>query len=94
MINIKYFESDLLKIDKKSQKNIDIYYIGYKTIKDHLNILSVNTLYLAFNKSDRYIEEKHANKYLILSSNEKIEEVLSKCTELWNKIKNLIEKNK
>ena len=33
MINIKNFDSTLLKIDKKSYKNIDIYYIGYITIK-------------------------------------------------------------
>ena len=32
MINIKHFDSDLLKIDKKSCKNIDIYYIEYITI--------------------------------------------------------------
>ena len=28
MTNIKVFDSNLLKIDKKSYKNIDIYYIG------------------------------------------------------------------
>ena len=33
MINIKNFDSNLLKIDKKSYKNIVIYYIGYMTIK-------------------------------------------------------------
>ena len=33
MINIEVFDSNLLKIDKKSYKNIDIYYIGYITIK-------------------------------------------------------------
>ena len=33
MINIKNFDSDLLKIDK-SYKNIDIYYIGYIIMKD------------------------------------------------------------
>ena len=33
MINIKIFQSNLLKIDKKSYKDIDIYYIGYITIK-------------------------------------------------------------
>ena len=32
-INIKDFESNLLKIDKKSYKNIGIYNIGYITIK-------------------------------------------------------------
>ena len=34
MINIKNFPSNLLKIDKKSYKDIDIYYIGYITVKD------------------------------------------------------------
>ena len=33
MINLENFESNLLKIDKKHQKSIDIYYIGYITIK-------------------------------------------------------------
>ena len=49
MINIKHFHSYLLKIDKKSYKDIDIYYTGYITIKkfsDCENIRSVNPLYL------------------------------------------------
>ena len=33
MINIKDFDSSLLKIDKKSYKNIDIYNIVYIIIK-------------------------------------------------------------
>ena len=33
MINIEHFISNLIKIDKKSYKNIGIYYIGYITIK-------------------------------------------------------------
>ena len=33
MINIKNFDSSLLKIDKKSYKNIGIYHIEYITIK-------------------------------------------------------------
>ena len=52
MINIKNFDSSLLKIDKKSYKNIHIYYIGYITIKkidDHENIRSVNPLDLIVN---------------------------------------------
>ena len=28
MINIKNFDSNLLKIDKKSYKSIDVYYMG------------------------------------------------------------------
>ena len=34
MINIKIFDPNLLKIDKMSYKTIDIYYIGYTTMKD------------------------------------------------------------
>ena len=48
MINIKNFHSNLLKIDKKLYKDIDIYYIGYITIKkfgDCENIHSLNRLY-------------------------------------------------
>ena len=33
MINLQDFESDLLKIDKNHYKGINIYYIGYITIK-------------------------------------------------------------
>ena len=33
MINIEDFDSNLLKIDKKSYKNIGTYFIGYITIK-------------------------------------------------------------
>ena len=61
MINLKNFESNLLKIDKKHYKGIDIYYIGYITIKkigDCENIYSVNPLYLIIGKVDGHIEEK------------------------------------
>ena len=34
MINIKNFDSNLLKIDKTSYKNIDIHYIGDITMKN------------------------------------------------------------
>ena len=47
MINIKNFDLNLLRIDKRSCKNIDIYYIGYittKSISDYENINSVNPL--------------------------------------------------
>ena len=32
-IDLKYFGKWLLKIDKKDYKEIDIYYIGYVTVK-------------------------------------------------------------
>ena len=60
MINIQDFNSNLLKIDKKSHKSIDIYYTGYITMKDsdYLKINSVNPFYLIIGKVDGYIEEK------------------------------------
>ena len=45
IINFEEFGSNLPRIDKKSYKDIDTYYIGYITIKkiDHCqNIYSVN----------------------------------------------------
>ena len=38
MINIRNFNGNLLKIDKKLYKNIDICYIGYITKKKILNM--------------------------------------------------------
>ena len=61
MINIKKFDSNLLKIDKKSYKDIGIYNIGYITIKkidDYESIYSVNPLYLRIDHANGYIEEK------------------------------------
>ena len=61
MINIENFDSNLLQIDKKSYKNIDIYYIGYITIKsisDYNSINSANPLYFIVGETDGYIEKK------------------------------------
>ena len=35
MINIEEFDSNWLKIERKSNKNIGIYYIDHKTIKKY-----------------------------------------------------------
>ena len=74
MINIKDFDSSQLKIDKKSYKNIGIYYIGYITIKsisDYENINSVNPLYLIIAEVNGYIEENNGNEYLSFASTDK-----------------------
>ena len=66
MVNLKNFEPNLLKIDKKHYKWIYIYYIGYITIKkidDYESIYSVNPLYLQVNYVSGYIQEKNGNKY-------------------------------
>ena len=93
IINIEEFNSSLLKIDKKSYKDIDIYYIGYITIKkigDCENIYSVNPLYLIIGKVDGHIEEKNGSKYLVFDSADENKEVLKKYTELWDGITNKI----
>ena len=52
IIDLKSFKSNLLKIGKKSYKDIGIYNIGYITIKkigNYENIYGVNPLYLRIN---------------------------------------------
>ena len=81
MINLKNFEPNVLKIDKKSYKNIGIYNIGYITIKkidDCETIYSVNPLYLFVNHANGYIEGKNGNKYLIFDSTDENKEFLKR----------------
>ena len=62
MIDIRNFCSNLLKIDKKLHRDIDIYYIGYITIKkfsDCENIHRVNPWYLIIDSAKRYFKEKN-----------------------------------
>ena len=64
MINIKNFDPNLLKIDRKSYKSIGIYNIEYITIKkidDCEYIYKVNPLYLLIDHANGYIEEKNGN---------------------------------
>ena len=58
MIDIKKFDSNLLKIDKKSYKDIGIYNIGYITsrkIDDYENIYGLNPLYLTISHAEIFI---------------------------------------
>ena len=76
IINIK----DLLRVGKKRYKDIDIYYIVYikvKKISDCENISSVNPLYLMILSATGYFKEKYSEKYLVLDSTEKYDEVFS-----------------
>ena len=81
IINIKDFNSSLLKVDKKSYKNLGIYTIGYITIKKinaFENIYSVNPLYLMIGKVIGHIEENNGNKYSVFDSSDENQEVLKK----------------
>ena len=91
MINLKKFEQNLLKIDKKSYKKTGIYNIGYITIKkidDYKSVYSINPLYLQVNHANGYIEEKNENKYLIFDSKDENKELPKKYADVWNGIKN------
>ena len=79
IIDLENFDARLLKIDKKSYKDIVIYNIGYitkKKIDDCKNINSVNPLYLGIIHANGYVKEKGANKYLVFDSTDKIKELL------------------
>ena len=89
MIHIKNVNSNLLKIDKKSYKNIDVYYIGYitmKSINDYESIHSINHLYFIIGKVDGCIEESNGNKYLVFASTGKSKEVFEKYAKHWDGI--------
>ena len=93
-IDLKDFDARLLKIDKKDYNEIDIYYIGYVTIKkigDYNNINSVNPLYLMINKMIGHFEEKNENKYLVLDDIDENKEILKKYEEVWEGIKKEIQ---
>ena len=84
MINLKDFESSLLKIDKKHYKGINVYYIGQITIKkidDYESIDCVNPLYQQVNDVNGYIEEKNGNKYLTFDDSVNQNEELLK--DMW-----------
>ena len=90
IIDLKDFEPNLLKIDKNDYKGINIYYIGYITIKkidECETIPSVNPLYLRINHASGYIEEKNGSKYLIFDSVDENKETLKKYADVWDGIK-------
>ena len=84
----------MLKTNKLHYKGIDIYYIGYITIKkthDCENIHSVNPLYLHVNHASGYIEEKNGNKYLAFDDSvTENKALLKRYADVWDGIKNKI----
>ena len=92
LINIKAFDSKLLRLVKKTSVGLGIYYIGYVTKKPKWNVNSVNPLYLMINRIDGFIEEKNSDKYLNISNTGKNSEVLKKYSEVCSGIKDCINK--
>ena len=93
IIDLKNFDARLLKVDKKSYKDIGIYNIGYITIKkidNYENISSVNAFYLHITHASGYIEEIHGNKYLIFDSTDENKELIRKYNDAFNGIRDEI----
>ena len=93
IIDIENFDAKLLKIDKKSYKDINIFNIGYvtrKKIGDCMNINSVNPLYWGITHVNGYIEEKDSDKYLVFDSTDENKELLKKYNDVFNGIKDKI----
>ena len=91
IIDIENFNAKLLKIDKKSNKDIiNIFNTGYvtkKKIGNCMNINSANPLYLGITRVDGHIEEKDSNKYLVFDSTDKNKELLKKYSDVFMELK-------
>ena len=84
----------MLKVGKKDYKAIDIYYIGYATIKKIANcnnIVCANPLYLMINEMIGNFEENNENKCLVLDNVDENKEVSKKYEEIWEGVKKEIE---
>ena len=65
IIDIKTFDPNNLKLDKKTYKDLDIYNIEYVIIKkigDCYDVNSVNPLYLRTDNASGYTEEVNEDK--------------------------------
>ena len=89
IINIKNFDPSNIKINKKSYKNILMYYIGYVTIKDSkcVKISIVNPLYPIISKVTGYFEGINKSKYVTLVPTNDSREKNEKYEDLWSKIR-------
>ena len=95
IIDIETFDSNMLKLDKKTYKNLDIYNIGYVTIKKNgygYDINSVNPLYLRIDNANGYIEEINEDKYLVFDVTYENKKLLKRYDDVFNGIMDKIKK--
>ena len=89
IIDLKTFDSNNLKVDKKTYKDLDIYNIGYVTIKKigyGYDVNSVNPLYLRINDASGYIKEVNKDKYLVFDDTDKNKELLKIYDDVFNRL--------
>ena len=89
IIDIKMFDSNMLKLDKKLYKDLDICNIGYVRIKEigsGYDINGVNPIYLRIDNGSGYIEEINEDKYLVFDATDKNTELLKRHDDVFNGI--------
>ena len=93
MINALNVEPNNLKLDKKTWKDIDIYFIAYvdKNQPEDWRVNSVNPLYLIINKVFCSFGEENSIKYLKIEKNH-LELSLNKWDQVFDSIKYHIKK--
>ena len=88
-------DSNNLKVDKKTYKDLDIYNIRYVTIKKigyGYDVNSVNPLYLRIDNASGYIEEINKDKYLVFDDTDKNKELLKIYDDVFSGIMSKIKK--
>ena len=89
IIDIKTFDSNNLKLAKKTYKDLDIYNIAYVTIKKighDYDVNSVNPLYLHIDNASGYIKEINEDKYLVFDVRDENKELLKRYDDVFNEI--------
>ena len=95
IIDIKTFDPNNPKLGKKSYKNLNIYNIGYVTIKKigrGYDVNSVNPLYLLIDNASGYIEEINEDKYLVFDVRDENKKLLEKYDDVFHGILGKIKK--
>ena len=78
-INLKDFDTRLLKVVKENYNEIDFYYIDYYSF--------VNPLYLMIDEMIGHFEEKNESKYLVLDDVDENKEVSKQFEDVWEGVK-------
>ena len=72
LIIVLNFEASNLKLDKKTWKDIDIYFIGYVDKKPDWNVNSENPLYLLINRVYGIVSEKNGARFLKIDKGDSV----------------------
>lgn len=83
MVNINDFNSKDIKVDRKSDIDILIHHIRYKTLDD------VKPLIINFNKINGYFEDHNGSRHLALIPAGENKCEIKICKEAWNSIEDL-----